>query len=178
MAQAGFSGEPRYALPGAALLAVAAGAGGGRLAAAASTGATPRDTRAAHATGRLSRVVVATVVAATLVALPARLGDHGRDLHRVADEAELYGSLDDAVAAAGGAAALRACGRPATGRYRGPAVAYVLGVHKADVLTPAPPAAGAVALRSRLRRTAAVEPPAAGRSLGRSARWDVRASRC
>ena len=64
-----------------------------------------------------------------------------------------------------------------TGRYRGPAVAWALGVHKREVAFD-PALAGAV-LRSRVRRGAAVQPalPPASRVAGRSRRWQV-AVRC
>lgn len=149
----GTSGEARYALPGVALLAVAAGAGAARL------------TGSGH-----GRIALAAVAAIAVALAPARLADTGAELARVADEAELYGSLDDAVSAAGGPAAIRALGRPATGRFRGPAVAYVLKVPKARVLAPG---RGAVVLRSRIRRGATVQPPASGRVLARSARWEI-----
>lgn len=157
MAQlAGTSGEPRYALPGAALLAVAGAA----------------------ALGGLSRPA-AVRVAAALVAVAGVLRVDGTvaELRRAGDEAELYAALPEAVARAGGPQAVLACGAPVTGRYRGPAVAYALQVPKRAVHFD--PAAGGVVLRSRIRRAAPVRPaaPAGARVLARSARWELAAPR-
>ncbi len=155
MAQlAGTSGEPRYALPGAALLAVGGGA----------------------ALGALGRpAVVRAAVALVAVAAVLRLDATAGELRRAGDEAELYAALPEAVARAGGPRAVLACGPPVTGRYRGPAVAYALGVPKRVVRFD--PAAGGVLLRSRIRRAAPVRPaaPAGARVLARSARWEVTA---
>jgi len=153
MAQlAGTSGEPRYAVPGAGLLAVAG---------AAAVGGLPR-TWAVRAAAAL--VAVAAVV---------RLDATRAELRRAGDEAELYAALPEAVARAGGPRAVLACGTPVTGRYRGPAVAYALRVPKRVVAFD--PAAGGVVLRSRIRRAAPVRPraPAGARVLARSARWEL-----
>ncbi len=155
MAQlAGTSGEPRYALPGAALLAVAGAAALARL-------PHPALVRAAAAL-----VAVAAVV---------RLDAAGAELERAGDEAELYAALPEAVARAGGARAVLACGAPVTGRYRGPAVAYALGVPKRAVRFD--PAEGGVLLRSRIRRAAPVRPaaPPGARVIARSVRWELAA---
>jgi hypothetical protein len=155
MAQlAGTSGEPRYALPGAALLAVAGAA------------ALPRLPHPALVGAATALVAVAAVL---------RLDAVEAELRRAGDEAELYAALPEAVARAGGPRAVLACGAPVTGRYRGPAVAYALGVPKRAVLFDAD--AGGVLLRSRLRRSAPVRPPAppGARVLARSARWELAA---
>jgi hypothetical protein len=176
MAEGGSSGEPRYALPGAAALAVSAGAGVGL----AARWARERARQHARATRRgrgapALAAAVAVIAVAPFVAL--RAGDIGGELRRAGDQAELYGSLEEAVERAGGRDALLACGRPVTGRYRGPAVAWTLRVHKREVAFD-PALAGAV-LRSRVRRGAAVQPasPPAARVAGRSRRWQV-AVRC
>jgi hypothetical protein len=154
MAEGGSSGEPRYALP-------SAGAGAGLAARALPT---------APAAAALTVIAVAPFVA-------LRAGDVRGEVRRAGDQAELYGSLEQAVERAGGRDALLACGRPVTGRYRGPAVAWALRVHKREVGFD-PALAGAV-LRSRVRRGAAVQParPPAARVTGRSLRWQV-AVRC
>jgi hypothetical protein len=155
MAQlAGTSGEPRYALPGAALLAVAGAA------------ALPLLPRPALVRAAAALVAVAAVL---------RLDAAGAELRRAGDEAELYAALPEAVARAGGARAVLACGAPVTGRYRGPAVAYALRVPKRAVRFDAD--AGGVLLRSRIRRSAPVRPPApaGARVLARSARWELAA---
>jgi hypothetical protein len=175
MAEGGSSGEPRYALPGAAGLSVSAGAGVG-LAARLARGGAGGGRRARRAGASTPAAAVAAAVAiAPFVAL--RAGDVRDELRRAGDQAELYGSLEQAVERAGGRDALLACGRPVTGRYRGPAVAWALRVHKREVAFD-PALAGAV-LRSRVHRGAAVQParPPAARVTGRSLRWQV-AVRC
>jgi hypothetical protein len=152
MAEAGYSGEPRYALPGAALLAVGAAAG----------------------VARLRRgVLMGAVVVAALVTLPHRVDGAADQLRHAADDARLYGALDDAVQRAGGRAALRECGPPVVGRLRGPALAYALGVQRRAIGFDA--RAGGTIFRSRIRTGAPVMPAAArGPVIARSTRWEVR----
>ncbi len=155
MAQAGFSGEPRYALPGAALVAVAGAAG------------------LAAATAR--RVPVALVAAALLlVAAWPKLADLD-DLRRDrAWAAGLSGDLERAIADAGGRGAVLDCGRPYVGDLRGPLLAYHLDVEKRRVaFVPRPPG---VVFRSRLGPDEPVEPatPAAFEPGDRVGRWEVR----
>ncbi len=126
MAQAGFSGEARYAVPGAALLAVAAAAQIQR----------PRW------------LAVAAVGAVAIAAIP-RLADVADVRDRQAYQARLIDDLDAAIAAAGGRTQLLRCGRPYTGPYRGPLTAYALDVEKQRVGFV--PRAPAVVLRSALR---------------------------
>ncbi len=155
MAEAGYSGEPRYALPGAALIAVSGGVG-----------------LAALAGGR--RAAAAAVFLLVVVVAVLRLDGVRTELRTAGNEAALYGALDDAVRDAGGRAALLACGRPVVGRLRGPALAYALGVHKRRVAFD--PALGGPVFRSRIRAGASVQPevPVSLPVLGRSARWEVR----
>ena len=160
MAQAGFSGEPRYALPGAALVAIAGAAG---LAAAAMRWSQRGRLAAALAVG-----------AVLLVAAWPKLADLD-DLRRDrAWAAGLSDDLEDAIAAAGGRQAVLACGRPYVGDLRGPLLAYHLDVEKRRVaFVPRPP--GTV-FRSRLQRSDPVEPPtpAAFDTRTRTGRWEVR----
>jgi hypothetical protein len=152
MAEAGFSGEPRYALPGAALIAVAAGAG------------------AARASAR--RWALAAVLIATAAGLQAR---EIADLPpRLAAHARLAADLRTVIAEAGGREAVLACGRPAVGRFRGTMLAYALDVRKRDVRADGRP--DAITFRSQLTRTASVEPPAAGRVVAAAGRWRVEAA--
>jgi hypothetical protein len=155
MAEAGYSGEPRYALPGAALVAVSGGAG-----------------LAALARGRPAVAIAAALAVVALAAL--RVDGVRTELRHAADDAALYGSLDDAVRAAGGRDALLRCGRPVVGRLRGPALAWALRVHKQRVAFD--PALGGAVFRSRIRTGAPVAPavPPGMPVLGRSARWEVR----
>jgi hypothetical protein len=154
MAQAGFSGEPRYALPGAALIAIAGAAG---LAAVA------------------NRRTIAVIAGAALLvaAWPklARLDDVRRDQ---AWAEGLSSGLERAIAAVGGREAVLACGRPYVGDLRGPLLAYHLDIEKQRVaFVPRPPG---VVFRSRLGPDAPVEPaaPAAFESRQRVGRWEVR----
>jgi hypothetical protein len=157
MAQAGFSGEPRYALPGAALVAIAGAAG------------------LAAATIRWSRLAAGLAVAALLlVAAWPKLADLD-DLRRDrAWAAGLSEDLEDAIAAVGGRQAVLACGRPYVGDLRGPLLAYHLDVEKRRVaFVPRPP--GAV-FRSRLDPGDPLEPPTpdAFATSAQAGRWEVR----
>jgi hypothetical protein len=137
MAQAGFSGEPRYSLPGAALIAIAGAAGLIRVA----------------AWRRAAPVLVAALL---LVAAAPKLADLP-DLRRdQAYQRALAADLSRVIIVAGGREALLACGRPYVGDLRGPLLAYHLDVEKRRVaFVPRPP--GAV-FRSRLTPDAPVEP--------------------
>ena len=157
MAQAGFSGEPRYALPGVALLAVAGAAGLAR--------AVPCDTAPLARWGSLrSRW---------------RRCPRWSTLPRVRDaqahQWALARDLDGAVRAAGGREAVLACGRPYVGRLRGPLMAYALDVTKRTVEPDAAPRAPGVVFRARL--TAGARPaPDAGppfRPAARVGEWQV-----
>ena len=153
MAQAGFSGEPRYSLPGGACVALAGAAGLLELA----------RRRPAYAV--LVTVALSVAAVPKLAALP--------DVRRAqAYQRELDADLRQVIAAAGGRTALLRCGRPYVGNLRGPLLAYRLEVEKRRVgFEPHPP--GAV-FRSRLRADAPVEPPAPGfRPLIRSGHWSV-----
>ena len=148
MAEAGFSGEARYALPGVAVLGAAAGA------------------------ARLPRLLIAGLAVATL-ALSA--GELRALPERLARGDELAGDLRRAIAAAGGRDALLACGRPAVGRYRGTMLAYALDVPKRTVRADGRP--GAVTFRSRLAGEAALSPGPGGPLLAQTGRWRIEA-RC
>ena len=121
MAQAGFSGEPRYALPGAALVAIAGAAG---------LVAVARDRRARW----LAAVALLAAAAPKLADLP--------DLRRdQAYQRRLAADLRRAITGAGGRDALLGCGRPYVGDLRGPLLAYHLDVEKRRVaFVPRPPA--------------------------------------
>ena len=141
MAQAGFSGEPRYLLAGGSVVAVAGAAGLLALA----------RRRAAYA----ALVAVALFVAAApkLAGLP--------DLRREqAWQRALDTDLQRVIAAAGGGAALLACGRPYVGNLRGPLLAYRLEVEKRRVAFD--PRSPGVVFRSRLRGGARLGPSASG----------------
>lgn len=160
MAQAGFSGEPRYALPGVALIAISGAAG--------LAGALP---------GRAGTAGLAVLVLVVGVAAVPRVEGLGRDRAALAYQATMQRDLARAVAAAGGPAVLARCGRPVTGRYRGPLVAWHLDVEKRRVAF-APRTAGVV-LASALTASAPVEPEVApAKELARAGTWTIRARSC
>jgi hypothetical protein len=157
MAQAGFSGEPRYSLPGAALVAIAGAAG---------LVALVRDRR------RLAWLAAALLLVAAVPKL-ADLPDLREDQ---VYQRDLHGDLAAVIDRAGGRDALLACGRPYVGDLRGPLLAYHLDVEKRRVaFVPRPP--GAVFL-SRIAPDAPVE-PVTGPAFTPRARvrlWEVRAA--
>jgi hypothetical protein len=148
MSQAGFSGEPRYLLPGAALVAVGGAAGLVRV-------------RRLLPVALAAVAVFGAIRAADLADLGPRL-DH---------QHQLAADLERAIDAAGGRDAILACGRPAVGRYRGTLLAYHLDVPKRTVLADGEP--GAVTFRSRLTPGAAAAPAPRGRLVAANARWRV-----
>jgi hypothetical protein len=87
--------------------------------------------------------------------------------------------LDRAVAAAGGPAAVLACGRPYVGPYRGPLMAYALGVTKRTVEPDDPPAPPGMVFRARLTLASAPAPAASSAfgDVARAGEWEVLA-RC
>jgi hypothetical protein len=162
MAQAGFAGEPRYALPGAALIALSGAIG------------LTSVVSCSHREHQTTLVVLAVVA---LAALP-RLAEL-RDVR--ADQAyqwRLAGDLAAAVEAAGGAEAVLACGRPYVGRLRGPLMAYRIGVAKHVVEPDEPPRPPGMVFRSPLHPAAdpAPEPPPQFAQVARAGTWQVLAA--
>jgi hypothetical protein len=176
MAQAGFSGEPRYALPGAALVAIAGAAG---LVATTMRPGDPAGRRVAAASRRSGAIRQAApflVAAALLIAAWPKVADLDDIRSDRAWADGLSGDLERAIAAVGGRDAVLACGRPYVGDLRGPLLAYHLDVEKRRVaFVPRPPG---VVFRSRLGPDAPVEPaaPAAFEPRRRVGRWEVRAA--
>jgi len=153
MAQAGFSGEPRYSLPGAALVAIAGGA------ALVSVLRRP-------AWALLAVAALAAAAAPKLVAL-------GELRREQAWQWGLAGDLERVIAAGGGRDAVLACGRPYVGRLRGPLLAYHLDVEKRRVAFD--PAAPGAVFRSQLHPDAPVEPAGDGFApRARTGRWELR----
>jgi hypothetical protein len=152
MAQAGFSGEPRYSLPGGALVAIAGAAG-------------------LVTVARRWPVLVAVLLVVAAAPKLADLPDLRRDQ---AYQRDLHGDLARVISAAGGRDPLLDCGRPYVGDLRGPLLAYHLDVEKQRVaFVPRPP--GAVFV-SRIGRDAPVEPPTgpAFTPRAQSGLWEVR----
>ena len=159
MAQAGFSGEPRYALPGAALIAMSGAIG----VVAALQRAAPRI----------------PVVLAALLPVALIVADPGDAVDRIpAAQAHHWGlstGLRQAVELAGGRRAVIACGTPYVGPYRGTLAAYQLDVAKHVVEPDRPPRAAGVIFQSRLKAASAPVPRrAAGfTEIGRHGTWRV-----
>ncbi len=165
MSELGFSGEARYLVPGSALVVVAGTAGLFLVASAA------REGNAGEPSLALAGVV-ATAVALTALDRTDIIGEQSA---RAAHGALLAADLDRAIDRAGGAGRLLRCGRPYTGRYRGPLLAWALGVPKAAVdFSPSRPG---VAFRSRLTPASRVEPPMPPPQWRiRTARWEIAGS--
>jgi hypothetical protein len=159
MSELGYSGEPRYALPGVALL-TAAGAVGLRALAGARA-------------GRRLGAALALAVLAAAVPRVAALSDLRAGLRSAH---ELDADLARAVRAAGGRDAVLRCGRPYVGPLRGPLLAWHLDVEK-RVVGFAPRAPGVV-FRSRLRDEPRPAPaaPAGFAPHASAGRWEVLAT--
>jgi hypothetical protein len=153
MAQAGFSGEPRYHLPGVALVSIAAVA----------------------AWRRPPPAVAAALAAALLVAAVPRVVDAGGVREAQAYQWTLQRDLRAAVDAAGGREAVLACGTPYVGPLRGPLMAYALRVTKRTVEPDAPPQPPGVVFRARLTAAGRPAPDAAPpfEPLVRAGTWQV-----
>lgn len=166
MAQVGFSGEPRYALPGLVLAAASAGAGGVRVVHALRVAPAP------------ARLAAAPLIALVLLAGAAHRGPGiEREADRLVASAAFAADLDRAVELAGGRGSLRRCGAPATGPLRGPLVAYHLGVARREVRFVAP--RQGLVLRSRRGSEPTPVPvaPAGFTPRSRTSAWEV-LSRC
>ena len=178
MAQAGFSGEPRYAVPGAALIALsgAVGLAGFQRTAALKGARSGRD--ATSVVSYSHRGAKATLVVLIVVAAMPRIAALD-DVH--ADQAHqwrLAGDLADAVAAAGGARAVLACGQPYVGPLRGPLMAYRMGVAKHRVEPDEPPRPPGMVFRSAIHPSAEPAPdaPAQFSEVARAGTWQVLAA--
>jgi hypothetical protein len=157
MAQLGFSGEERYLLPGAAVVAIAGAAG------------LVDFVRRPPAFAAVATVLVVAAAAPRLDDLP----DIRRDQ---AYQRGLAADLESVIRAGGGREALLACGRPYVGDLRGPLLAYHLEVEKRRVgFDPRPP--GTV-FRSRIHPAAAAEPPPVPDFVRRArvGRWELDAT--
>ena len=140
MAELGYSGNPRYLVPAAALVCVVAGVGGAYVVAGAGALATRLSGR--RRLGRLIGIAAALVlVGAAVPQSEPRVREVPDELAALRAQANLYRDLATAIRRAGGPDAVTACGRPFTGKYRVPLVAWYLGLHVGDVkVDPVPPA--------------------------------------
>jgi uncharacterized membrane protein YidH (DUF202 family) len=153
----GFSGEPRYATPGAALIAIGGAVGLAVAADALLRWARMPRRRAAGAALVVRAVVVATAVALVLAGV-ARLDRLSGVPAGRAHQWRLANDLRDAVRVAGGRDAVLRCGVPYVGPLRGPLLAYRLDVAKARVEPDEPPTRPGVVFRSARRAGGRVTP--------------------
>jgi hypothetical protein len=155
MAQAGFSGEARYSLPGAALVSIVG-----------AVGLVTFVRRRRRALAWLAAVLLLIAAAPKLADLPDLRDDQAYQRTLAADLAAVIDEV--------GRDAVLACGRPYVGDLRGPLLAYHLDVEKQRVaFEPRPPG---VAFLSRIAEDAPVEPPTGPAFTPRTrlGRWEVR----
>jgi hypothetical protein len=132
MTEAGFAGNLRYVALPASLICVLSGVGWVWLAGIAARTAGPVG-------------IGAVAVGGGLLALPAVAADLRTldgDAERMADEAAIDASLPDAIAAAGGRAAILACPPVITGSFQTQVIAWQLELRETEVevdSTPTPP---------------------------------------
>jgi hypothetical protein len=123
MTQAGFAGNLRYIALPAAFVCVLAGAGW---------------VWVVKGAGRRFGAVAAAALAALVAAAWAPfvisdIRELDRAAYRIAEEADLYGTLPDAIEKAGGAAALKKCGTVYSGNFQTQAVAWYMHLHEMEV---------------------------------------------
>lgn len=163
-AQGGYAGNPRYLVPATALGAVVAGVGAARL-------ADLLRARLSLPPGRWWWPAVLAMSVALLA--PLRAGDLRADVREIGWRAEQRTALDDAVARAGGAPALAACGPVRTAHLTRALVAWRLDLPLPDI--DAAPQVPGVLLRSQPTQGAALEPrvpPGASRT-ARAPGWEI-----
>jgi hypothetical protein len=158
MAQLGFSGEPRYSLPGAALVSISGAVG-----------------LAGGAYARNGRWLLGLVLALLVVAAVPRLADLGELRERQAYQWALAAGLEDGIRASGGRDAVLACGRPYVGPLRGPLMAYKLDVRKRVVEPDDPARAPGFVFRSKLNEDDPAQPaiPAGFEPVVRNEHWQI-----
>ena len=122
MTQAGFAGNLRYVALPAALVCVLAGAGWVWL---------------VRATNKRAGTVAAAALAVVIAAASAPFViDDVRELDeaawRIDQEAQLYGTVPEAIEAAGGREKLMACGAVYTGAFQTQAVAWYMHLHEME----------------------------------------------
>ncbi len=123
MTQFGFAGNLRYVALPAALVCVLAGAGWVIV------------VKAAHRRlGAVAAAALALVVAAFAFPFVREdIGELADGAHTLKAEADLYGSVPDAIAAGGGEAKLKSCGTVYTGAFQTQTVAWYMHLHEVQV---------------------------------------------
>jgi hypothetical protein len=148
MTQAGFSGNDRYLVLGAALIEIAGAVGWGWAALELAAFARRRFSGARVPTAGFvwSSVALFALIFAFIPGWVANsLIDIQRTHRALVFQAQLRTSASEAVRRVGGKSAVYACGSVMTEGFQVPMVAYTLGVHTLDVLASpqSPSAAGA-----------------------------------
>jgi hypothetical protein len=163
MTQAGYSGNPRYLMPVGAVFCALAGVGVARLLELVPT---PRALWL-----RLGLCALVGVAAWLLLYNEQQVDLVRRNLNI---EKQLNDQLKGAVAVAGGSKAVLACGRPITGAYQVPALAWRLGVHSHVIgLVARPPAVVFRAVAPGVLRMPPPPPQPPFRTLGKAGLWQV-----
>jgi hypothetical protein len=160
MTEAGYSGNLRYLLLPAALMAVAGAAAVAQL--------------ARRAGGRLAALVGVLAAVALLASAALHVPVLRTDLEELAFEGRLYHDLGRAVSEADGAG-VADCGRPVTGPFHVPAVAWHLHVHTGTVgLEPEPET---IVFRAPTRPGTSAAPPLSALenvpAVAREGEWEV-----
>ncbi len=171
MTQAGFSGNNRYLVLGAALVDIAGGVGWGWAALELSRvlprlSARGRDA-ASTAAGWVSSLVGVGLLTIAFIMLPNFVGNSLIDIQRthraLVYQAHLRQDAARAVALLGGPAAVLRCGTVMTEGFQVPMLAWTLGVHTIDVQSSPlpgeePPPAPNVIFQTRAQRTSHLLP--------------------
>jgi hypothetical protein len=161
MTEAGYSGNPRYLMPLGAAICVLAGVGVARLLELVPT-----------PTSVLARAAVAAAAVLVVWFVVYNRPQLDVEVLGLRADAQLNDRLDAAVARAGGPAAVLACGKPITGAYQVPVLAWNLHVHSIRVgLNPRPPAV--VFRADDASRMPPVPPQPPFRQVAATGRWQV-----
>ena len=138
LTQAGFSGNDRYLVLGAALIEIAGGVGYGWLAAVLARESAKRsDFVRTLGAGAGAAILAALVMALVYVFVPNPVGRSLIDIQRthrsLVYQAQLRAGAANAVARLGGKNQIYACGTVMTEGFQVPLLAYSLGVHTDQV---------------------------------------------